>query len=326
MFVNRFYKYVAVASLAMSLYAGTAWANNPLALPENGLVLNGSAKQEYMTKYFADYLKVRGSAFVVPSGWEQQNLNYKNFTAEHYHKAEAAQGKAILYLHGGGYVGKAGNGHRLISLKEAELFGAGDVFMPDYRLAPKHVYPAALEDAAVMYQDMLDRGFEPSKIVFVGDSAGGNLAVSLAVYAREHNMPQPGAIILASPWSTLENKKGTSREYNLHKDVIVGKGTPLYPSVLKAEYRGKLSRKSPLISPIYSDLSKLPPMLIQAGGNEILLTECQALAAQAAKYGVEVTLTTYSEMPHDFALLLPDMQESINSLKEMQSFVQRYVK
>ena len=69
MLVNRFYKYVAVASLAMSLYAGTAWANNPLALPENGLVLNGSAKQEYMTKYFADYLKVMGSAFVVPSGW-----------------------------------------------------------------------------------------------------------------------------------------------------------------------------------------------------------------------------------------------------------------
>ena len=131
---------------------------------------------------------------------------------------------------------------------------------------------------------------------------------------------------MASPWSTLENKKGTSREYNAHKDVIVGEGTPLYPAVLKAEYRGKLSRKSPLISPIYSDLSKLPPMLIQAGGNEIFLTECQALAAQAAKYGVEVTLTTYAEMPHDFALLLPDMQESINSLKEMQSFVQRYMK
>ena len=324
--MHRLYKFIAIASMSMSLYTWTAWANDSLALPESGLSLYGAAKQEYMANYFADYMKGKGSAFVMPASWEQRKLDYGNFVVEHYHKEGALQGKAILYLHGGGYVGKAGNGHRLISLKEAELFGAGDVFMPDYRLAPKHVYPVALEDAVVTYQGMLDRGFESSKIVFVGDSAGGNLAVALAVYAREHNMPQPGAIILASPWATLENKKGTSREYNLHKDLIVGAGTPFYPAVLKAEYSGKLSRKNPLLSPIYSDLSKLPPMLIQAGGNEIFLTECQQLAAQAAKYGVEVTMTTYAEMPHDFALILTEMQESINSLKEMQSFVQRYVK
>lgn len=322
----KFIKYIAVASLVINCFSVTAFADDILAVPDTGISLRGTAKQEYMVNYFADYLKVRGNAFVIPAGWEQNSIDFANFTTEHFHRENSSKDKAILYLHGGGYVGKAGNGHRLVSLKEAELFKANDVFMPDYRLAPQHVYPAALEDASMIYQTMLAQGYNPKKIIFVGDSAGGNLAVSLAVYAKEHNMPQPGAIILVSPWSTLENKKGTSRYYNLHKDIIVGEGTPLYPSVLKADYKGKLSRKSPLLSPIYSDLSGLPPMLIQAGGNEILLTECQELAKQAAKCGVEVTFTTYAEMPHDFALILPEMQESINSLKEMQSFVNRYVR
>lgn len=326
MLQDKLIRYIAIASLAIGCFAGAAHANNTLSLPEAGLSLNGAAKQEYMADSFASYMNERSDAFVMPLGWQQENISFADFTAEHYSKEGAAKDKAILYLHGGGYVGKAGNGHRLISLKEAELFTAGDIFLLDYRLAPEYVYPAALEDAAVMYQNMLDSGFSPHKIIFIGDSAGGNLAVFLAVYAREHNMPQPGAIILVSPWGTLENKKGTSREYNLHKDVIVGAGTPMYPEVLKAEYKGRLARKDPRLSPVYSDLSQLPPMLIQAGGNEIFLTECQDLAAQAAKHGVEVTLTVYAEMPHDFALVLPDMQESINSLKEMQSFVQRYVK
>ncbi len=325
MFKRRIFGCLAAAVLTVGCFYGSAWADNILTVPDKGLVLQGAAKQEYMANYFANALKEKATSFVVPEGWQQNVLSFENFTSEHFHRENSLQDKAILFLHGGAYVGKADNGYRLLCLKEAELLGANDVFMPDYRLAPKYVYPAALEDAAIMYQSMLEAGYDPKKIVFVGDSAGGNLAVSLAVYIRENNMPQPAALVLASPWGTMENKKGTSRYYNVHKDVIVGEGTPFYPAVLKAEYRGGLSRKSPLVSPIYSDLRGLAPMLIQAGGNELLLTECQQLAEQAAKCGVEVTLTVYSEMPHDFALVFPDMQESINSFKEMQNFVSRHM-
>ena len=158
------------------------------------------------------------------------------------------------------------------------------------------------------------------------DSAGGNLAVELSLYLKENKLPQPGVIALASPWTTFEHKKGTSRYYNDEKDVILGKGTPLNIPVKDAKYKGKLSRKDPRLSPIYADLSGLPPMLIQAGGNELFLTESVRLAEKAAADGIPVTLTVYPGMSHDFALLLPEMQDSIDSLDEIADFANRYMK
>lgn len=326
MLKTKLLKAAVITTLILNCFSGFAFADNSLTLPQAGLKLQGKAKQEYIVDYFAGYDQRESQPFVLPSDWSKNEVVYDNFVTEHYTKRNVAHNRAILYLHGGGYVIKASNSHRRLSLQQAELFGAGEVFIPDYRLAPKHVYPAALEDAAKTYELVLERGFDAEQVIFVGDSAGGNLAVALALYAKENEMPQPGAIILVSPWSTLENKKKTSRYYNLHKDLSLGEGTLLYPDVLKAEFKGRLKPKNPLVSPIYSDLSGLAPMLIQAGGNEIFLTECQDLAARAAKCGVDVTLTVYPEMPHDFSLLLPEMQESINSLKEMRDFVERYAK
>ena len=131
---------------------------------------------------------------------------------------------------------------------------------------------------------------------------------------------------MASPWTTFEHKKGTSRYYNDEKDVILGKGTPLNIPVKDAKYKGKLNRKDPRLSPIYADLSGLPPMLIQAGGNELFLTESVRLAEKAAADGIPVTLTVYPGMSHDFALLLPEMQDSIDSLDEIADFANRYMK
>ena len=164
------------------------------------------------------------------------------------------------------------NNHRILGLRQATLADAGEVYFVNYRLAPAHVYPAALEDAVAVYKELLNRGIKGENIILTGDSAGGNLAVELALYLKENKLPQPGVIALASPWTTFEHKKGTSRYYNDEKDVILGKGTPLNIPVKDAKYKGKLSRKDPRLSPIYADLSGLPPMLIQAGGNELFLT------------------------------------------------------
>ena len=318
----------AVTVAVLSSISAYGWASGILDVPDKGCVLKGQTKQEYMTKimdgYFHPKVKITPQPFTVPEGWQRQDFQLENLTVERFSKNVKAE-KALIYFHGGGYVQKAGNPHRLLSLKEAELLGAGDVFMPDYRLAPRHVFPAALDDAAATYQEVLKEGYAPEKIIFIGDSAGGNLAVVLALYLRDHNLPQPGAVIAVSPWATMEHKKGTSRYSNAAKDVVVGDNTPMNPHVIKAEYVGKNSKKLSLLSPIYADFTDVAPMLIQVGGNEIFLTESLKLAEQAAKSNTEVTLTVYSGMPHDFALLFPQMQESINSLKEMQTFVKRYI-
>ena len=306
----------AVVSIGLFVNASPIWAEpQPLTIPSDGIVLQGQAKE----KYVADYMKKFFSqmkppaSFEAPVGWKMETVTVNGITLERMTADHKKSDRVLLQMHGGGYVGGMSNNHRILGLRQATLADAGEVYFVNYRLAPAHVYPAALEDAVAVYK-------EP------GDSAGGNLAVELSLYLKENKLPQPGVIALASPWTTFEHKKGTSRYYNDEKDVILGKGTPLNIPVKDAKYKGKLSRKDPRLSPIYADLSGLPPMLIQAGGNELFLTESVRLAEKAAADGIPVTLTVYPGMSHDFALLLPEMQDSIDSLDEIADFANRYMK
>ena len=296
----------AVVSIGLFVNASPIWAEpQPLTIPSDGIVLQGQAKE----KYVADYMKKFFSQmkppapFEAPAGWKMETVTVNGITLERMTADQKKSDRVLLQMHGGGYV-----------------------YFVNYRLAPAHVYPAALEDAVAVYKELLNRGIKGENIILTGDSAGGNLAVELSLYLKENKLPQPGVIALASPWTTFEHKKGTSRYYNDEKDVILGKGTPLNIPVKDAKYKGKLNRKDPRLSPIYADLSGLPPMLIQAGGNEIFLTESVRLAEKAAADGIPVTLTVYPGMSHDFALLLPEMQDSIDSLDEIADFANRYMK
>ena len=283
----------AVFSIGLFVNASPIWAEpQPLTIPSDGIVLQGQAKE----KYVADYMKKFFSQmkppapFEAPAGWKMETTTVNGITLERMTADQKKSDRVLLQMHGGGYVGGMSNNHRILGLRQATLADAGEVYFVNYRLAPAHVYPAALEDAVAVYKE------------------------------------QPGVIALASPWTTFEHKKGTSRYYNDEKDVILGKGTPLNIPVKDAKYKGKLSRKDPRLSPIYADLSGLPPMLIQAGGNELFLTESVRLAEKAAADGIPVTLTVYPGMSHDFALLLPEMQDSIDSLDEIADFANRYMK
>ena len=161
----------------------------------------------------------------------------------------------------------------------------------------------------------------PQDIVVFGDSAGGNLALALSLYLREHNKPQPGALILISLWTTFETNL-PSRKNNADRDLILGKINPrMYNEVSKPSYGKGLAAKDARISPLYANLQGLPPMLIQAGGYEMFLDESVALAKKAAADGTVVTLTVYPGMSHDFALLLPELKNSIDSFKEIRDFV-----
>ncbi len=320
----------AVFSIGLFVNASPIWAEpQPLTIPSDGIVLQGKAKEkyaaDYMKTYFQNIRTMKAPApFEAPAGWKMETVTVNGIALERMTAEQKKSDRVLLQMHGGGYVGGMSNNHRILGLRQATLADAGEVYFVNYRLAPAHVYPAALEDAVAVYK--LNRGIKGENIILTGDSAGGNLAVELALYLKENKLPQPGVIALASPWTTFEHKKGTSRYYNDEKDVILGKGTPLNIPVKDAKYKGKLSRKDPRLSPIYADLSGLPPMLIQAGGNELFLTESVRLAEKAAADGTTVTLSVYPGMSHDFALLLPEMQDSIDSLKEIADFANRYMK
>lgn len=292
------------------------------------LILSGEQKQAYISAQMDKIFHPSGakSAFEVPQGWQRQRFKVGSAYAEHMRSKTKRGNRVILQLHGGGYLFGLSDAHRLLGVNQAQLAGASDVYYSDYRLAPQNTYPAALQDAVALYREMLNRGILAKNIILIGDSAGGNLAVELALYLKEHNLPRPGVIVLVSPWATMEVLEGTSRSFNESKDQALGKGTPLFESVKKAEYIGDIDRKDPRVSPIYADISGLSPTLIQAGGSELFLSECEELARKFAADGVEVSFSAYAGMPHDFALLLPHMRESLNSLQEIADFVNRYMR
>ena len=281
----------AVFSIGLFVNASPIWSEpQPLTIPSNGIVLQGKAKEkyaaDYMKTYFQNIRTMKAPApFEAPAGWKMETVTVNGIALERMTAEQKKSDRVLLQMHGGGYVGGMSNNHRILGLRQATLADAGEVFFVNYRLAPAYVYPAALEDAVAVYKELLNRGIKGENIILTGDSAGGNLAVELSLYLKENKLPQPGVIALASPWTTFEHKKGTSRYYNDEKDVILGKGTPLNIPVKDAKYKGKLSRKDPRLSPIYADLSGLPPMLIQAGGNELFLTESVRLAEKAAADG-----------------------------------------
>ena len=307
---------LVLSALTMPL---SAMAANAPAIPEKGLVLREPQKQEYITDKIYNAFHPAPCfvipAYKAPDGYTFEQFKIGNVPVERFAAENPETERVLLQMHGGGYVLRMTNGHRILGAKQVQL-----TVTPDYQ------YPAALEDAVTVYRGLLERGVKPENIMLTGDSAGGNLALELALYLKENKLPQPAVIMLASPWTTFEHKKGTSRYFNEKKDQVLGLGTPLYKPVKDVPYAGKVKRKDPRISPVHADLKGLPPLLIQTGGNELFLTENVALAKKAAEDGVEVTLSVYAGMPHDFALMLPDMDESVNSLKEIREFANRYMK
>lgn len=304
--MNRFAK-AAVFALCASLMSSFAWA----------------AQQTYISGRMHDLRSGKVKiTFSVTDGWEKQMLKAGEADLERYDYPAAKTNRILLQLHGGAYVQKLDDLYRITALTQGKLIGARTVYSLDYRVAPEAVYPAALEEALAAYRGILASGARPSDIIVVGDSAGGNLALELALALKEKGLPQPAALILQSPWTDMGTSR-VSRVTNFKKDLILGEGTPFSGPVVEAAYAGKLPVDDPRLSPVNADLRGLPPMLIQAGSYEVFLSEIEDLARKAGEAGVLTTLTVYPGMSHDFALCLPELQESIDSLKEIRDFVNR---
>jgi epsilon-lactone hydrolase len=215
----------------------------------------------------------------------------------------------VLYFHGGVYViGDAFQAAGLASQVGART--GAKVISVGYRLAPEHPYPAAVDDALAAYQALLRGGTAPADIVLAGESAGGALAVATLVNARDHGLPLPAAALAMSPYADL-TLSGATMDTKRAADPLF---TPEAFPPRAADYTAGHDPALGLISPIFADLSGLPPLIIQAGTHELLLDDAIRLARQAATADVQVTLDITPQVPHVFQAYYPILDEAAAAL------------
>ena len=226
----------------------------------------------------------------------------------------------VLYFHGGVYVlGDAAQAAGLAS--QIGRRTRAMVISVDYRLAPEHPYPAAVNDALAAYQALLDHGTAPADIAFAGESAGAGLAIATLVNARDHGLPLPAAALAMSPYADL-TLAGTTMDTKRDADPLLSREN------LQARIPDYTAGHDPalgLISPIFADLSGLPPLIIQAGTHEVLLDDAIRLAAQAATADVQVTLDITPGVPHVFQAYYPILDEAATALDRAGQLLSAYL-
>ena len=230
--------------------------------------------------------------------------------------AGTGPGPVVLYFHGGVYV--LGDAFQSAGLAaQIARRAAAKVISVDYRLAPEHPYPAAVDDALAAYQALLDTGTDPQGIAFAGESAGGGLAAATLAGARDHGLALPAAAYLMSPYADL-TLAGATMDTKAAADVLMSRAN-LQARV--RDYTAGHDPAQPLISPIFADLSGLPPLIIQAGTHEVLLDDAIRLARQAALADVQVTLDITPGVPHVFQAYAPILDEGATALDRAGQFL-----
>lgn len=255
-----------------------------------------------------------------PSDYEMRELCLPNCRAELLHrKKDARSDFVVLQLHGGGYVGAMRNAYRSFGVLYSEAGAGMDVLTVDYRVAPEHPYPAALLDAADAYGWLTDNGWQPSRIFLAGDSAGGGLAMGLCMLLRDRGIRLPAGIIAMSPWTDL-TASGPSYQENYEKDPLFGNTRDSL--IYNRDYVADNDPRNPYISPLFGAFEGFPPMLIQVGSIEMLLSDSVLAAQKAQEAGVSVQLHIYEEMFHIFQMAMKLMPESQQAWKEIAVFLQ----
>ncbi len=257
------------------------------------------------------HLDALGEVAPLPPGWSVSPVDLGG-PGERHVGPEARPGRVLLYLHGGGYCLGSPKSYRSLIARLA-CAAEAEAFALDYRLAPEHPFPAALEDSVVAYRRLLAQERGASGLVLAGDSAGAGLAIALAVKLKELGLPQPLAIVAISPWTDLTNG-GETVANEPGRDPAITAGDL---HMCAAHYLADADPRAPLASPVYADLSGLAPMLIHVGGEELLLSDADALKSAARAAGVDATLEIWPEMIHvwhAFHAVLPEAEEAIDEI------------
>ena len=231
-------------------------------------------------------------------------------------------GKVILQFHGGGFLYSYLDNYRDVACMYSKVANGAAVYSVDYRVAPQYRYPCAHEDCLSVYKWLLNKGIKNEDIIIVGDSAGGNLALSIPLQIRDQGMPLPKAVLALSPWANLKGGY-KARTENYEKDIILGKyGIKMGEGVWDPTYYTEEENFcNPYVSPVYGDYTDFPDVLIQAGSFEMLLDDAKTVVEKAVAKGVNATLTVYEEMPHDFQLFLPSLEETNRAWYEIHNFL-----
>ena len=261
-------------------------------------------------------LDALGGQYPVPADVRIEAADANGVAAEWTVTPEADPAKVILYLHGGGYTAGSLASHRHMVAQAGREARARAIAL-DYRLAPEHPFPAALEDAVIGYRFLLSLGIAANHIAVAGDSAGGGLTVALLVSLRDAGLPLPACAWCSSPWVDLEGAGGSMTA----KATVDPMVEQTYLRELAAAYLRGADPRTPLAAPLYADLRGLPPLLIQVGSAETLLDDAVRLAGAAGAADVRVRLEVWPDMIHVWQLFYQQVAAGRRALAEAGAFI-----
>jgi acetyl esterase/lipase len=265
---------------------------------------------------FVDRTGAVSGIFARPtSGCRIVDAELGGLAAREFHPAHAEPGRTVLYLHGGGFLMYARKAYTAFLSRLADDLQAR-VVVPDYRLAPEHPFPAAIDDCLRAYEALLDGGQDPDQLIVAGESAGANATLVTLQRARAAALPMPaGAIMLSGGFDF--SWASPSIEGNAHRDVAAGRRGLAF---LRRWFRPDVDAKDPLISPVYGDFTGLPPLLFQTGETEVLRDDSVRAAERARAAGVPVLLEIYPLVPHAWHQLGTWLPETRVAIRQIQQF------
>lgn len=276
-------------------------------------------------------ISAKKSFFIKPSKYTLKKYKVDDIPVEMLIKNKSKnQDKVIFQIHGGAFLIPLIDLFRKLAVKYSKLSDGATVVNLDYRTAPKHKYPSARDDSEKVYFDLLEKGYKPENIIIVGDSAGGNTLLSLVAKLRNENKPLPKALICMSPWGDL-SASGKSYYDNLYVDVEFGMDKKMNFNSHRIHlidffcipYAGHTPLKDKGLSPVFESYENFPPMLIQVGGDEMLLSDSKTIHKKAINAGTNCTLTIYEGMFHTFQTLV-NIPESRQAWKEVSNFLKKH--
>lgn len=239
----------------------------------------------------------------------------------HIYPTSAKAGRSLIYLHGGGYVVGSAQSHTKLAAHIGQAAQA-QVCLVEYRLAPRHRCPDAINDVLGVYEALLTAGQDPAQLVIAGDSAGGGLTLATAIAIRDAGLRLPAALVLLSPWVDL-SLSGETITTCAARDAMLN---PEWIRWCAQKYCGDKPLTDPTCSPLYADLSGLPPVLIHVGTEEILLSDSTRIATQAQLAGVHTELKVFADVGHVFQFHAGLLKESDESIQDVGKFINNHLK
>lgn len=289
------------------------WANS---LSDLVPVLKGTDTTTKMSDIRDAYAKMLGQN-QPPAGVRFETVDMGGVPATLVTPDELKTDAVLMYIHGGAYIVGRPDGYYGIGGNYAKMLGAR-VYMPDYRLAPEHQFPAPIDDTLRAYEWLLEQNIAASKIAFAGESAGGAMVVSVMVAAKSKGLPLPAVGSSISPWANLEHT-GASMSNREGLDPLNSK--PVL-DILARAFLGDTLANHPLASPVFADVTGLPPILVQIGENELMLSDAMRLASHLADNRVRVNLEVWPGMFHAWHFYAAILAEGHQALESSVRFIE----